>query len=231
MKKYSNKILVGTIWNQYLSTVPSMQFRKVSCFQGEKSCRKTKRRVFSKAFAALALSLCGVFFASSVHGQSAAEECDPCPDGSLKVAGMECPDPAFLGVDRKPLESLSVRRVKKANLPDHSEVNSLHASELSIWEEFEIRLQNDPQSAFQAAMEIWSGNYSDSLQRVAIYQARNLVRSTDEIENLNFMLSCLEDAKAQKAKCLSLGKSNGLERKIGASRLALLTSNPKFSDL
>lgn len=160
---------------------------------------------------------------------NAGAKCYECPDGTMVESAKDCPDPAFLAVDMKPHQSLPLRRVKTINLADKIDTDSLNAAELAAWQDFERQVQQDPQVSYQAAIEMWSSNYSDSLQRMAIYRARLLVRSTEEIENLSFLLSCLEDSEAQREKCLKLGKGNGLEKKLAARRLSLLASNPKFA--
>jgi hypothetical protein len=175
-------------------------------------------------YAVLVLTLGGSSFSSVYAGG-----CYECPDGSMVESAKDCPDPAFLGIDRKPRESLAVRRVKETKLPVTDNLDNLNATELSIWKGLERDLQKDPKSAFSIALDIWSSNYSDGLQRMAIYRAKAYVRSTEETEKLNFMIRCLEDYQAQKEICLNLGKGNGLERKLGASGLALLNKNPKYA--
>lgn len=151
------------------------------------------------------------------------------PEPTPTPAPQEAGDPAFLGVDGRPKDSLSKRKAeaKVEGVAQEAE-RALVSNEAKEWGEVSARMQAKPEKSYEVVMEIWEGNYSSAYQRMAILHSRQLVRSTEEAENLDFMLACLSNAEEQRAACLKLGTGNGLERQLGARRLALLESNPKL---
>lgn len=169
----------------------------------------------------------GLGFAQSDDAEC---DCSPTPEPGPTPKGHKAPDPAFFGVDPAPKASqvMKVAGKKMADIPNIDLMNYAQLEQAS-WAEWEKELKANPKEAYELALKIWEANYSKTFQQQVILQARTKVETTDERENLDFMLGCLEDVNIQREACLKLGKGNGLERQLGARRLALLESNPQLA--
>jgi len=158
------------------------------------------------------------------------DKCTPTPPPGPTPGPNSAPDPAFFGVDKTPKpQQLNAKSKSEAKALPKLDLGSYSEAEQAAWVKWEKELKNDPRKGYQLTLEVWEANYTKMFQRQAILQARARVETTDERSNLDFMLGCLEDVKVQRAACLKLGKGNGLERQLGARRLALLESNPQLA--
>lgn len=154
----------------------------------------------------------------------------PCPSPSPSPSPQPTPkdngaaDPAFMNNDPRPSQPAKVsplREIQSAKLSD---------SDQKAWQAVYLQFEKAPAKSFSLVEKIWRENRSQEFQRMAILKARPLVLSTDEASDLDFMLACLDDPSAQRQECLALGKGNGLERDLGAKRLALLEANPQLRE-
>jgi len=156
--------------------------------------------------------------------QSPGPSCSPSPSPSPGPTpdNNNPPDPAFINNDPRPSRPLKVSPLKEVQSA------KLGGAEQQAWQTVYLQFEKTPAKSLELVQKLWRENRSKEFQRMAILKARPLVRSTDQAADLDFMLACLEDPKGQRQECLVLGRGNGLERDLGAKRLALLEANPQL---
>jgi hypothetical protein len=153
-------------------------------------------------------------------------ELDPDPDHNSS-------DPAFVVTPVINLAELAKKReafLREVNIGNHRDPRTeLGKGEFAAWEELDRTMHGNPSAAYAQAIETWKSNCSQAMKKLVVLRAAQIVRDTEQKEDLSFMSRSLEDLNGERTECVRLARGNGLEKKLATRRLALLESNPGLS--
>lgn len=158
----------------------------------------------------------------------AAPDCPKPPNNNGGGTGdHNAQDPVFLLSEKKPVVSVKERRGQlDQRVSGRSTVTG--EQEKAVLRSYEETREKDARQLYGKVLEMWGQEISPELKQYAILSSLPVVKSTDEVQTLRFMLSALEDVDARVKELTVLSKGNGLEKAKAARLLAILNRNPQF---
>jgi hypothetical protein len=133
--------------------------------------------------------------------------------------------------DNRPAQTLQQKQASLAqaaapssNIPAPA---SLNEKEIAILHEATEKIAKAPAQAFEIVLDIWRADHSADLKKGILLQGIQSTHASQEADLMRFMISALENPKAEREKVAQLARGNGLEKGLAAKRLLVLNQNPQ----
>lgn len=141
--------------------------------------------------------------------------------------GNNAMDPVFLLIEKKPAVSAG-EKLGRINQQGAQKKAVSGEKEKAVLADYEATRKQEVGKVFGKVMQIWAQEVSPEVKQYTILASLPVVKTTEEVQTLKFMLSALEDAQARVAELTVLAKGNGLEKAKAARLMDVLSRNPQF---
>ncbi|MFA6289441.1 MAG: hypothetical protein WC661_18830 [Opitutaceae bacterium] len=163
-------------------------------------------------------------------GVAVVEAVENCPlpkNPGSDDSGGTANDPVFFLAEAQP--SMGVKE-KLGRLREQviSRTNSSGEQDQAVLKAYEDTRKATPAGIYDSVLAVWGQPVSAELKQYILLSSLTLVKTTEQVETLRFMLASLNDLPAQTGQLASLSKGNGLEKAKAARLMGILSKNPQF---
>jgi hypothetical protein len=152
---------------------------------------------------------------------------DPQNNNGGNTGDHNAQDPVFLLSEKKPVMSAGEKLGQISQQGSVTRGVSGEA-EKAVLAEYETARKQGGGQVYGKVLDIWGREVSPEVKQYAILSSLPVVKTTDEVQTLKFMLSALENVDARVAELTAMAKGNGLEKAKAARLMEVLSRNPQF---